>query len=205
MKTYKNRKKKFLPQEKSLNFFKFRSYRILILIIFITTLAHLASPQYYARAANNPPIEYKVKAAYIIKFFNFFQWAALNSTKPDQPYRIGVLGDSPIYNALKEFLKTHEGSPIELIEVRPGESLPNLHFLFISKNYNNPIQKVLSETQTMKILTIGEESSFCLKGGIVNFVIVNEKIKFEINRNAARESGIEISSRILRAASKIYP
>ena len=203
---HKSRKNLFSTEDRTKTvLFSLSFYRNLLILFLFTTVANLSFPQISASAQNKTPIEYKVKAAYIIKFFNFFHWASLNSTKPEQPYRIGVLGNSPVYSALMDLLKNQGGAPIELIALKSGESLTNLHFLFISKDYNDPKEKIFTDSQAMNILTIGEESSFCLQGGIINFVIVNEKIKFEINRQAANKSGIKVSSRILRAASKIYP
>ncbi len=150
-------------------------------------------------------IEYKVKAAYIFKFFKFFEWNNSDSTTPKQPFRVGVFGDSPIYAALENLSKVSGGERIILKKIKLGDSLEGLHLLFLSKNSKDSFNKVFQESQSLSILTVGEETSFCLKGGAVNFIIVNEKVKFEINRQAAKKAGIKVSSRILKAAKVVYP
>lgn len=150
-------------------------------------------------------IEYKVKAAYIFKFFKFFEWNNSDSTIPKQPFRIGVIGDSPIYAALENLSKISGGEGIIPKKINVGDSLEGLHLLFLSKSSSDSLQKVTQESQSLNILTVGEETSFCLKGGAVNFVIENEKVKFEINRQAVKKAGIKVSSRILKAAKLVYP
>jgi hypothetical protein len=156
-------------------------------------------------AQDTTSIEYKVKAAYIFKFFNFFEWNNSDSTIPKQPFRVGVYGDSAIYSALESLSKVSGGKGIIPKKINPGDSLEGLHLLFLSKSNGDSLQKVFQESQSQNILTVGEETSFCLKGGAVNFIIDNEKVKFEINRQAVKKAGIQVSARILKAAKHVYP
>jgi dihydroxyacid dehydratase/phosphogluconate dehydratase len=55
------------------------------------------------------------------------------------------------------------------------------------------------------VLTVGETEDFIDFGGIIAFVRENDKILFDINREAAKRAEIEISSRVLRLARKVLP
>jgi hypothetical protein len=156
-------------------------------------------------AQDTTSIEYKVKAAYIFKFFNFFEWNNSDTTIPKQPFRVGVFGDSAIYAALENLSKVSGGEGIIPKKINVGDSLKGLHLLFLSKSSSDSLQKIIQESQSLNILTVGEETSFCLKGGAVNFIIDNEKVKFEINRQAVKKAGIQVSARILKAAIHVYP
>lgn len=187
------------PTDKS-----FPVLKVFVLYFFLGTVANSYFVTPLAEAQNDIPIEYKVKAAYIYKFFQFIDWSANNESKPQQPYRIGVFGDSQIYPALLEFSKTAEGQNIKLVRINKRDSLIGLHSLFIGKNFKGSKREIFNESQALNILTIGEENSFCMAGGMINFVILEGKVKFEINRQAAKKAGIKVSSRILKAAIKVY-
>ena len=180
-------------------------YHVLLFSLFVigALVFHPATSSVSAQGKTS--IEYKVKAAYLYKFFNFFEWKTSSPTIHNQQFTIGVIGNSPIHIALKNLLKDSDERKMNLKVIDPGDSLEGLHLLFISKSRNNSLQKVFQKSHSLSILTVGEEASFCQKGGAINFVIRNNKVKFEINRQAVKKAGIKASSRILKAALEVYP
>ncbi len=50
------------------------------------------------------------------------------------------------------------------------------------------------------LLLIGEAEYFSQRGGILNFFIEKNKLRFEINLDAATRVGLTISSKLLRLA-----
>ena len=73
----------------------------------------------------------------------------------------------------------------------------------ISSSERDSLKEVLSFFRGKPVLTISEVNGFIEQGGIINFIIVNDKIRFEINERVAKESGLKISSKLLRLARKV--
>jgi hypothetical protein len=93
--------------------------------------------------------------------------------------------------------RRHQDRAVEIVAVSPEESLSACHILFISSedapNYN--VEKI-----PRSVLTIGEDDQFFVRGGLVQFVIKNRRLRFKINREKIRQSLIRIDARVLRLA-----
>ncbi|HSY28334.1 MAG TPA: YfiR family protein, partial [Burkholderiaceae bacterium] len=60
-----------------------------------------------------------------------------------------------------------------------------------------------SATQSLPILVVTESAGALESGSIINFVPVDDRIRFEISVTQAERSGLKISSRLLGVAQKI--
>jgi hypothetical protein len=166
--------------------------------IFAVILAYslaFGAPQALSESA--VPVEYQVKVAFINNFIKFIDW-------PDSasPLIISVLGES----SLTEPLKAIENTPIKgrRLSIRPIKTLKELdasNVLFVSSSEKDQMREILRFLDNTKILTIGEVEGFCDKGGIINFTMVDNKVHFEINAEAAQKAGLTISSKLLRLAT----
>ncbi|NIS09104.1 MAG: YfiR family protein, partial [Candidatus Dadabacteria bacterium] len=72
--------------------------------------------------------------------------------------------------------------------------------IYISPEKSSDIGQNLEKLQEGNILTISHKKDFAINGGIINFIVVNNKINFEINLEQAKKSNIAISSKLLRLA-----
>jgi len=50
---------------------------------------------------------------------------------------------------------------------------------------------------------VSDTDGFAKRGGVANFVTVDDKIRFVINKKAADAAGLKISSRLLRIAQVV--
>jgi hypothetical protein len=76
----------------------------------------------------------------------------------------------------------------------------NCHILFISSYEKRHIQEILKSIKGLNILTIGDTDGFARKGIVINFYTEGQKIRFEINLDAAKRANLTISSRLLSLA-----
>jgi hypothetical protein len=82
--------------------------------------------------------------------------------------------------------------------------LKGCNIVFVSSSETAHLDEIFHLIKNMPILTIGETPGFANHGGIINFIVVDDKIRFEINVEAAKQAEISISSRLL-ALAKIVP
>ena len=159
-----------------------------------------------ARAANGQEIEeYQVKAAYLYNFAKFVEWPAQSFAGAASPIVICILGDDPFGGALHEVVRGKTASGRTLV-IRAISDLPaarGCHILFISATEWRRTRLLLTSLSGAGLLTVGEAGGFGASGGIINFKLDGGRVRFQINVAAARQAGVQISSKLLSLAEII--
>lgn len=153
-----------------------------------------------AVAAPAAPLEYQVKASYLYNFVQFITWPS-DANASDGKFNLCVLGAERFGNALDALVGERiDGREIALRRLeRPAQArAARCHLLFIAAG--TPEINGGDAVSEYGLLTIGETPGFLQRGGIINLVEHNGRIRFEINQQAARQAGLVISSRILSLA-----
>jgi hypothetical protein len=144
------------------------------------------------------PNEYEVKAAFLYKFASFVEWpAAGNST-----VCIGVVGDDPFGALLDQVVKGKSiyGREFLVRRFRSGEKPAGCDIVFISPSERKHLRLILDGLRGANVLTVGETPEFCQSGGVINFEILNDRVQFEINLEAAARARLKVSSKLLSVA-----
>lgn len=154
----------------------------------------------FAAATPAAPLEYQVKASYVYNFVQFITWPS-EASAGDGKFNLCVLGAERFGNALDAIAGERiDGREIALRRLeRPAQARAGrCHLLYIAAGTSQGDGgDAMSERG---LLTIGETPGFLQRGGIINLVEHNGRIRFEINQQAARNAGLVISSRILSLA-----
>jgi hypothetical protein len=157
-----------------------------------------------AVADDNPGgvAEYQVKAVYLYKFTEFTDWPAGSFTSADAPLVIGIVGENPFGSILDDLTKGEvvRGHPLVVKRLQPGDDLRNCQVLFISHYDKEAMPTLFQKLKDSPVLTVGDATGFADQGGMINFVIDEEKVKLEINQSAAEEAGLQISAKLLKLA-----
>ena len=145
--------------------------------------------------------EYQVKAAFLLNFGKYVEWPA--AALAHDALAICVLGSDPFGSALDQTLAGRRvGSRrVKARRVADVSAAQGCNILFVSRAKPARLDAVLTGLEGQPILLVGEQERFASKGGIINFVEVNQKIRFEINESAARRAGLKISSKLLKLAT----
>ena len=85
------------------------------------------------------------------------------------------------------------------------DEIGKTNILFISNSENKNLKNILEYTNNKPILTIGESKGFAEKGVLINFYLSENKVRFEINESAVRETGLYMSFRLLSLAKIVNP
>ena len=170
---------------------------MILVSLLALTVAGLTN-QVQAQAAN----EYQVKAAFILNFAKFVEWPS-EAFDNGGVLVVGVIGDDPFDGGLDQINgHTANGRRLRIKRLRWGDNLRVCHILFVSNSEGRRLGKILESIRGANVLTIGEMPQFNQSGGIIRFVIQRNKVRFEINANAAGETRLRISSKLL-ALSKV--
>jgi hypothetical protein len=164
-----------------------------------------------AAQAVDPPdaSEYLIKAGFIYNFAKFVEWPATAFSQPDSPIMIGVLGTDPFGSVLDHLVEDKKIGPRGFVVKRYkwGKDLKDLKeckILFVSASEKAHIDEIVQAVKGLPILMVGETPGFAERGGIIRFTLEDNRVRFEINVDAAHQADLNISSRLLTLA-KIIP
>lgn len=165
----------------------------------------IAIPISWSYSSEYSSMESKLKAAFIYNFAKFVEWpaSAANDTT-DQPFVIGILGDDRVIKELMAIEdKTVKGKKLRVKTLSNTKRINGCHVIFISASEENNLITILNALKNKDILTVSDINNFIEKGGIIGFVRMENKIRFDINIKAAEKSGLKIRSDLLSLARKI--
>lgn len=149
--------------------------------------------------------EADVKAAFIINFTKYIEWNSSSLDKSDV-FKIGVLGDTPIYQSLKELsAKKVKNKQIEVLFFQNSSSLQECHLLYVSSNMTlNDLKSSSNSVKCKNALVIGDKKDALVNGASINFVAVGDQLKFEINLQNINKNQLKVSSQLLQLATNVH-
>ena len=153
-------------------------------------------------AAQPKPTEYEVKAAYLANFGKFVTWPIRNGPTSDAPFQICILGQDPFGSVLDAALagETINGQPVAAKRISNSSETTDCRVLYISSSKDSQLKAILADLNKSSILTVSDMPQFCSRGGIVQFVLTGNRVRFEINLSAATNAGLMLSSELLKVA-----
>lgn len=143
--------------------------------------------------------EYQLKAVFLFNFAQFVDW---QPAAAQTPLLIGILGDDPFGTFLDETVRG-ERVGVRAIEVRRYHDVREIeacNILFISRSENERVGQILAALQNRPILTVSDGEEFAQRGGMIQFINDQSRIRLRINLEAAQAANVVISSKLLRVA-----
>jgi hypothetical protein len=153
------------------------------------------------------PTEHQVKAAFLYNFANFVEWPAAALGAPGTPLRVCVVGADPFGGALDDAFRNQlvQGRRVEVARGATLGALGRCHILFLPQAEQRRWVGLVKELRHAPTLTVADGPPLVQQGGMVNFVIDDKRVRFEINRSAAEQAGLRISSKLLSLARSVGP
>lgn len=192
--------------------------KIKIYILVFLFLALFTAPKAHADSASAR--EYQVKAAFLYNFIMFVDWPDEKMPAANEPIIIGIIGKDPFGNAFdpvkdkqakdrKVVVKRFKGledlkKSGEAEFNKKIEAVKKCHLLFICPSEGKVVKEITDLVKDSNILIVGDMPKFLeAGGGIINFVLEEQKVRFEVDANAAKEAGLKIRSQLLRLATRV--
>lgn len=166
---------------------------IIIVFVFLSTLG--------AAGVERVSREYQLKGAFLYKFLNFVEWGSNNSSTK----RLCVLGDNPFGDILEQLVAVHdpEFKGTEVLKFSAEDQLHKCNIVFISRSKGEEISKLLDIARVLPLVTVSDVNGFALKGGLIEFTLQDDRIRFIINQRQAKAQGIVFSSQLLSLATTV--
>jgi len=143
--------------------------------------------------------EHEAKAAFVLKLINFVEFPASGQNS----LTIGTIGADETGDALVKLAtgKSVNGKGVVVKRLAPDADLKGIDVLYIGSSQAKNLATLLDRARGVNVLTIGETDGFDQRGGIVNLLVSEGRIKFEVNPHAAEKAHMQISSRLLSLAT----
>ena len=146
-------------------------------------------------------LDYSVHANIIYHFTKYVNWPSAKSSD----FIIGIVGETPLTDELKKAVtgkKTGEQNII-VRKFSSSSSSFNCNILFISDAASSSLKKIVSTTADDPVLIVSENKGFASKGSCINFIIIKDKLKLEINKNNIQQRGLQIASELLQLGIQV--
>jgi len=158
----------------------------------------------FPASAQEPPKapEYRIKAAFLYNFTLYTEWPPTAFDKPDSPIVLAVLGEDPFGNELDAAVrgKTVHGRAIVVRRYEQAGDVAPCHLLFLAGSQAKQLSQIQRRFSNAGPLTVAETEDFTRIGGVIRFFIEENKIRFEVNTDAALRSKLKLSSKLLHLA-----
>lgn len=152
----------------------------------------------------SPGSETEIKAAFLYKFGDFVQWPPEAFADAAAPLVVAVIGADALASALERLVaeRSVQGRPVTVRRLRRGEPLAGVHVLF-ARAGDAELRAILASAGRQPILVVTDSESGLGAGSAINFVIEDERVRFDIALPAAERARLKISSRLLSVARRV--
>ena len=155
----------------------------------------------------NLPNEYTVKAVFLYTFGRYVEWPESALAKTPNTFVIGVVGEDPFGGALDEIAakKTIQGRRIVVRRFASAEKFDGpCHILFVSRSLKADQQAAaIKKTQGKGVFVVGENPGFAEQGGVANFFVDGDSVRFEINGDAAKRAKLHMDAKLLNLGKPV--
>ena len=167
-------------------------------------LAFVLSTLLFAAGATRPE-EYEVEAAYLLNFGKFVTWPGLEAKHPAPLFPICILGQDPFGRALDTMLAGErlEGGKLTAARIRKPQEALNCRMVFVSRSEGPHWGAILEVLGSAPVLTVSDLPDFVQRGGMIQFVLDQDRVRFTVNLIATTNARLTLSSQLLKVASSV--
>jgi hypothetical protein len=155
-----------------------------------------------AQQAN--PTEYAVKAAYLYNFGKFVEWPVQVTAAADV-FTICVLGEDPFGATFDTTIagESLNGKKVAVNRIARLQDAVSCRILFISSSEQGRLKEILAALDKTSVLTVSDMPQFTRRGGMIQFIMAANKVRFEVNLTNAERTGLTLSSQLLKVAISV--
>ncbi len=186
--------------------FSRRQRRRLASALGLTLMAGLLPPAATRAGEHAQPPDYQVKAAFVQKFLGYVEWPPQAFATPRTPLRIAVIGDDEMARALRALLPerlAQSDREVTLRVVDADDALEGVQLLYIGHAARAHIAAYAQLAQQRAMLLVTDADNALRDGSMINFLRVQDRVRFEVSLETVKRAGLHISARLLAVAYRV--
>ena len=167
--------------------------------------AALACAAALALAQAQDEAQVRIKAAFLYKFGGFVEWPEAAFAGPQAPLVIGTLGADALADELERVTagRRVQDRPVTVRRLRPGEKPEGVQVLFIGESQNARLAQIAAAVRGEPVLVVTESASATSRGSMINFVVEENRVRFDVALAPAEAGHLRISARLLGVARRV--
>jgi co-chaperonin GroES (HSP10) len=148
--------------------------------------------------------EYAVKAGFLVAFVQYTYWPANTSASNTDPINVCVIGDNPFGDVLARTAQEQKSRhPIKITLISDVTESQQCQVVFVGQGQTKKETAWLAALKNQSVLTVGESGHAIEHGAILEFVIANDRVRFEVNWAAMEAAGLKLGAPLLASARKV--
>lgn len=173
-----------------------------VMVILMLMISGIGTRVY---AQSDTETEYRIKALYLLNFAKGVEWAAFCFPSSTTPITVAIIGEDPFGQVIDGVLSGRKIGNRSIVVKRFAtvDDIDMCHILFVGESEKDNIEPILEAARFWYALTVGDFKPFAQKGGIMNFVFQDDRIRVEYNPEAAQASYIKISDDIRKVTATV--
>ena len=158
-----------------------------------------------AYAQQTKPSEYQVKAAYIYNFGKFVKWPPMSAAGHTGTFTICAFEHDPLGAVLQSTLagESFNGMPVTIRRLQKAQEVSGCHILFIDSSQEGSLREILAAAKEASVLTVSDIGDFTKRGGMIQFVLIGDRVRFEINVASAKEQNLVWGADLINVATVV--
>ena len=170
------------------------TYLLGISLLFCSSFRFISKPE---------ELNYKMHAMFIYHFTKYINWP---EKETNEDFVIGIIGQTPLKDELISITKSKNinNKKVGIKQIKENsEDLKRCQIIFIAENESKSINNVIAITEKSAVLVITEKSGMLKKGAAINFLVIDEKLRFEISKTKLAQHNLKVSNELLKLASDV--
>lgn len=149
-------------------------------------------------------LQHKIMSAFVYNFTKYIDWPSASFPSRDSPLKVCVLGDDPVAALLQPLSKRTFGErPINVLRISEPLDASACNIIYMADDDSIDLREQLRYLVDVSALTISSTHGFIDQGGMIGFVVEDERIRLEINVDATYYANLRVSAKLLEVAIKV--
>jgi hypothetical protein len=164
-----------------------------------------ASPAWGAPDEAARVVQERVKAAFLYKFASYVEWPTAAFANADSPIIIGVAGADQMSKELEQAVGGRQvaGRPLKVRQLGADAAGDDCHIVFVGGDSRQERStQLLASAKTRPVLTVTDRADHPADS-VINFLVLDDRVRFDISREAAERKGLQLRSQLLGVARQI--
>ena len=148
------------------------------------------------------PSQVDVETVYLFNFTKFVRWPAGHD---GEPLNVCIAGEKAYADSAAKVVAGEriETRPLAARFVQNSDEIKDCSILFIGASAKDRSEGFLNAAARQPTLTVSDIPGFLERGGMINFIVLNNRVRFAVNLDAVEKSGLSLSSELLKVAVKV--
>lgn len=144
----------------------------------------------------------KFHSVFLYSFSKYVKWP---QSEASSKFVIGVMGNSSIMKHLEDMASSKKinGMSIEIKRYSSADEIEGCHILYVTSGEGKKIEQISLVTKDQSILIVTNDPGLARRGAAINFVEVDDKVKFELNQKNAEIRGLKVAGALAGLAIEV--